>query len=136
MMGLEQFNATALEEARQAYAEEAQQRWGQTDAYRQSEQRTAGYDKRDWAAAQADGDAILRDAAAAVNEAPTSDAAQAIVQRWQAHITRYYYDCTDEILAGLAELYVTDDRFMKYLDGFGAGTAAFLSASIRARYAR
>ena len=134
-MGLESFDTTALENARQAYAEEAKQRWGQTEAYRQSEQRTAGYGKQDWAAAQADASAILRDAAA-VGTSPASETAQAIARRWQAHITRYYYDCTDEILAGLAELYETDERFQKYLDGFGTGTAAFLSASIRGLFAR
>lgn len=55
-----------------------------------------------------------------------------LVKEWQAHITRYFYDCTEEILAGLGELYVADERFHANIDRFGPGTAQFLSAAIAA----
>ena len=41
------------------------------------------------------------------------------------------YACTDEILAGLGEMYTADERFQKNLDRFGEGTAAVLSAAIQ-----
>lgn len=38
--------------------------------------------------------------------------------------------CTNEIFAGLGQMYTADERFAKDLDSFGAGTAAFLSTAI------
>ncbi len=49
----------------------------------------------------------------------------------QAYITENYYTCNDEILAGLGEVYVADDRFKKNIDKHGGGTAGFVSEGIR-----
>ena len=53
-----------------------------------------------------------------------------ICQR-RAHITANYYTCTDEILAGLGEMYVVDERFKKNIDKYGEGTAEFAAEGIR-----
>ena len=127
----EVFSMTAIEKARGEYADEAKQRWGGTAAYAQSETRTAAYGKKEWNEVNAEAETILRQAAALVGADPASAEAQAVARRWQSHITAHYYDCTDEILRGLAELYVSDERFRTYLDGFGPGTAEFLAAAIR-----
>ena len=50
--------------------------------------------------------------------------------RWQAHITRHYYACTKEILAGLGQMYTADGRFMQNIDRAGAGTAQLMSDAI------
>ena len=63
---------------------------------------------------------------------PAGAEARALVERWRAHITRHYYDCTPEILKGLGQMYTADERFTAYMDRFGDGTAAFLSAAIAA----
>lgn len=55
---------------------------------------------------------------------------QALTGRWQAHITRHHYCCTRQTLAGLGELYRTDQRFQAYLDQWGTGTAAQMAAAI------
>ena len=49
----------------------------------------------------------------------------------QAHITANYYNCTDEILAGLGKMYVADERFKKNIDKYGEGTAEFAAEGIR-----
>lgn len=56
--------------------------------------------------------------------------AQALVDKLQAHITANYYTCTDEILAGLGKMYVSDERFKKNIDKCGEGTAEFASEAI------
>ena len=55
----------------------------------------------------------------------------ALVAKLQTHITANYYTCTDEILAGLGQMYVVDERFKKNIDKYGEGTAEFASEGIR-----
>ena len=61
---------------------------------------------------------------------PESTEAQILVAKLQAHITANYYTCTDEILAGLGKMYVSDERFKKNIDKYGEGTAEFASEAI------
>lgn len=131
-MEFQGFSASELEEARRQYAGEAKARWGGTGAWRQSGERTAQLGRDGWAA-QAEGmNDILRRAAALRGTGPAAPEAQALVREWQAFISRHYYDCTKEILAGLGRMYTADGRFQKNLDRFGEGTASFLSAAIAA----
>lgn len=51
---------------------------------------------------------------------------------WQEYLTKYYYKCTDMILARLANLYVTDKRFTESMDQFQIGLAGFMSQAIKA----
>ena len=74
---------------------------------------------------------IFRRAATLRQGDPASPGAQALVKEWQDFVSTNYYQCTDEILAGLGEMYTADERFQKNLDRFGEGTAAFLSAAIK-----
>lgn len=64
------------------------------------------------------------------NASADSVEAQALVAKLQAHITANYYTCTDEILAGLGQMYVADERFSKNIDKYGEGTAEFVSNAI------
>lgn len=121
------FDASELEQARRQYADEAKVRWGHTDAWRESQEKTADGD------AQAAGmNDIFRRAAALRQRDPASPEAQALVKEWQDFVSANYYQCTEEILAGLGEMYTADERFQQNLDRFGEGTAAFLSAAIKA----
>ena len=74
---------------------------------------------------------IFRRAAAMRQGDPASPEAQALVKEWQDFVSANYYACTDEIPAGLGEMYTADERFQKNLDRFGEGTAAVLSAAIQ-----
>ncbi|PWL41252.1 MAG: MerR family transcriptional regulator [Clostridiales bacterium] len=130
-MSFEAFDVTAVETARKQFAEETKSRWGNTSAYAESERRAGGYSKEDWTGIQAEMDGIFRSFAALVGKNPASPEAQELVRRWQVHITAHYYDCTEEIIAGLGEMYLCDERFQKNLDQYGEGTAAFVSEAIR-----
>ena len=114
------------------YKSEVFERWGATDAYREHEQKTKNYTKEKWAEANDGLMAIFAEFAVRKDSGAGADSteAQALVAKLQAHITANYYTCTDEILAGLGEMYVADERFKKNIDKYGEGTAEFASAAI------
>ena len=118
------------------YESEARSRWGNTDAYREHEQKTKGYTKEKWAEANDGLMAIFAEFAACKSSGADIDssATQALVAKLQAHITANYYTCTDEILAGLGKMYVADERFKKNIDKYGEGTAEFASEAIAAKF--
>lgn len=130
-MSFEAFDTTAVETAIKQFAEEAKNRWGGTEAYRESEEKTNRYSKEDWARLQNEMEQIFNGFAALVGKSPDCEEARELVRRWQEYITANYYACSDEILAGLGEMYVADERFQKNLDQYGEGTAAFVSEAIR-----
>ena len=114
------------------YEKEARERWGDTSAYREHEEKTKHYTKEKWAEASDSLMAIFAEFAACKANGTSADSseAQALVAKLQAHITANYYTCTDEILAGLGEMYVIDERFKKNIDKYGEGTAEYASAAI------
>ena len=61
---------------------------------------------------------------------PNSSDAQALVKKLQDYITENYYTCTDEILAGLGQMYVADERFKSNIDKYADGTAEYVSKAI------
>ena len=115
------------------YESEARARWGNTDAYREHEQKTKNYTKEKWAEANNGLMAIFAELAAYKDSGASADSAAAkeLVTKLQDYITANYYTCTDEILAGLGKMYVADDRFKKNIDKYGEGTAEFASEGIR-----
>ena len=115
------------------YETEACERWGDTDAYCEHEQKTKNYTKEKWAEANDGLMAIFAEFAACKESGASADSAeaQALVAKLQAHITENYYTCTDEILAGLGKMYVADERFKKNIDKYGDGTAEFAAEGIR-----
>ena len=115
---------------------EARERWGDTPAYREHEQKTQNYTKEKWAQANDGLMAIFAEFATCKQSGVSADSteAQALVYKLQAHITTNYYTCTDEILAGLGKMYVADERFKKNIDKYGEGTAEFASETIAAKF--
>ena len=114
------------------YETEARERYGNTAAYREHEQKTKNYTKEKWAEANDGLMAIFAELAACKASGASADSseAQALVAKLQAHITENYYTCTDEILAGLGQMYAHDERFIKNIDKFGEGTSEFANRAI------
>ena len=108
-------------------------RWGNTDAYREHEQKTKNYTKEKWAEENDGLMAIFAKFAACKDSGVSADSAEAqtLISKLQAYITANYYTCTDEILAGLGKMYVADERFNKNIDKCGEGTAGFAAEGIR-----
>ena len=116
------------------YETEARSRWGNTDAYREHEQKTKNYTKEMWRDTNDGLMAIFAEFAACKDSGASFDSAeaQALVAKLQAYITENYYTCTNEILAGLGKMYVYDERFKKNIDKQGEETAEFASEAIEA----
>jgi len=117
----------------QGFEKEAEQRWGRTEAYRQSRERVAKFTKADWKRVSAETDANLRAFVAllAAGKTPDSLEVQAEVAKHHAGIGRFY-DCSLEMYRGLADMYVADQRFADFYRNFHAGLPEFLVAAMRA----
>ena len=132
-MSFNEFDMKEIEECRKKYADEAREKWGGTEAYEESEERTKSYDEGKWQKVSGEQSEIFAEFAALAAEGvkPDSSEAMALAARWQKYISDNFYKCTDEILAGLAEMYIADERFKANLDKAGEGTAEFMSATIK-----
>ena len=121
---VEIFGTTAFSEQ---YAAEAEQRWGDTDAWKQSRQRVAQLTKRGWLGIKAEGDALLADLAQAKRDGvePGSAPANELAAQHRASIERFY-DCDDEMHVNLVEMYLADERFTRYYDDVEPGLAQFV----------
>ncbi|KUI16013.1 transcriptional regulator [Mycobacterium sp. GA-1285] len=109
------------------YAAEAEERWGDTEAWKQSQRRTARMTKQDWVQIKEEGDALLQALAAGkrAGVAPGSPEADALAERHRASIERFY-DCDHSMQVCLAEMYLADERFTRYYDDVEPGLAQFL----------
>ena len=130
-MSFKEFDMSDIQKEQKKYAGEIKERWGETEAYKESENKTAKYSKDKWANLAEEADAIFKEFSAIKNETETSEKAQALVEKWRAYITKNYYNCTKEILAGLAEMYIGDERFKNNIDKYSEGTAEFMSKAIK-----
>ena len=113
------------------YAAQAKEKWGKTDAYKESEVTTAGQSK---AQMQETGDKLMdifRQFGEVKHLSPASSEAQALVAKLQNFITENYYTCTKQILFGLGQMYAAGDEMNKNIDKAGGeGTGAFAKAAI------
>ena len=118
----------------ETYKAEAQEKWGKTDAYKEHAEKTKHYSQENWNDLADGMDRIMAQFAVCMRngEAPASAEAQSLVKSLQEHITANYYHCTNEILAGLGQMYVADERFQNNIDKHGKGTAAFICEAIKA----
>ena len=114
------------------YEAEAKEKWGETDAYKEYEQRSKDRSDRQQAENAEGMDGIMEEFASCMKEGedPASPLAQRLVNRLQDYITDNLYICTDTILAGLGWIYTEDERFRKEIDKHAEGTAAFVSEAV------
>jgi len=115
------------------YKTEAKERWGGTDAYKEHAEKTKGYSHTKWQNLSDGMNDILAEFANCMKSGAEShlDEAQCLVKKLQAYITENYYICTNEILAGLGQMYLLDERFKNNIDKHGDGTAEFISNAIK-----
>ena len=118
----------------ETYKAEANEKWGSTEAYAEFAEKTKDYSDDRFAEINAGLENIFRAFAALTQSKaePDSVEAQALVKKLQAYITEHYYTCTAEILTGLGQMYVADERFRDHIDENGDGTAAFICQAIKA----
>ncbi|MFD3478986.1 MerR family transcriptional regulator [Streptomyces sp. NPDC058695] len=120
------------------YAQEAEERWGGTDTYAESQRRAARYTKDDWKRMQAEvadwGERY--DALMAAGEPATGERAMDMAEEHRQHITKWFYECGFEIHCGLGEMYVADERFKEFYESMRPGLAEHLRDAILANAVR
>ena len=120
------------------YEAEVQERWGDTEAYKESSRRTKSYSDDDWAKIEAESEGIEAGLAAAMADGEVAEGERAmdLAEAARLHIHRWYYPCSHAAHAGLAEMYTTDARFQAHYDHRADGLAEFVAAAIKANAAR
>ncbi len=120
------------------HAEEAERRWGETEAYKDSNRRVSRYTKEDWQRLKAEEAEIRTRLAAALDSGltPDSEEAMAAVEAHRQHISRWFYECGHEMHRGLTDMYVSDERFRSHYDTQTPGLAAFIREAAHANAGR
>ena len=119
------------------YQDEAERRWGDTDKWRQSRERTAHWTKQDWVRVKAEVEAFESDLGAAVREGVPADGGRGaeLAERHRASIEQYY-DCDHEFQVCLAQMYLSDPRFTEHYEELAPGAAQWLHDAIVANAER
>jgi DNA-binding transcriptional MerR regulator len=120
------------------YQAEAEQRWGETEAWAQSQRRTSAYTKEDWVRIKDEAADVERRLAEALRDGVPAGSPQAmdLAEEHRRHITRWFYDCPPKMHAGLGRMYVEDERFTAHYEEVAPGLAQYLRTAIDANAAR
>jgi DNA-binding transcriptional MerR regulator len=116
------------------YEAEAEQRWGNTEAYKQSAQRTKRYTKADWARFKTEAEANGAQFKAAMDAGLPADSPEAMAAAAEKHaqLEKWFYDAPLEMFANLADMWVDDPRFKKNIDKYQDGMAAYQRDAVKA----
>ena len=116
------------------WADEARERWGDTDAYQVSQRRTASYTKEDWTRIKAEADAVRDGFAEALRTGLPASGARAmdLAERHRQHISQYFYECGYPMHRGLADMYLADPRFTGHYESAEPGLAQYVHDAFHA----
>ena len=128
-MSFEAFDTKKIDE----YAAKAKASWGQTDAYKEYEQKSEGRTKEVQQKLNIEMMDIFAQFGKIKDQKPDSEEAIGLAKKLQDHITENYYTCTNEILQSLGEMYAGGGDFTDNIDKVGGtGTAVFANEAIKA----
>ncbi|MEU5562156.1 MerR family transcriptional regulator [Micromonospora musae] len=118
----------------EAHAEEAEQRWGGSEAYAESNRRVSRYGKDDWLRIKRENEEWGRRIVAVMSSGAPADGPEAmeLAEEHRQIIGRWFYECSYEIHTGLADLYLADERFTAHYESIVPGLTAYLSEAIHA----
>jgi MerR family transcriptional regulator, thiopeptide resistance regulator len=128
-------NGTTLKEATMfegfdpsQYEDEVRERWGETDAYRESTRRAARYGDAEWRAIKDEADGVVNDFAELLRagEPATGERARAVAERHRQHISQWFYDCSPQMHGCIGEMIVADRRFAHDYEQRVEGLAAYV----------
>ncbi|MEU7589086.1 MerR family transcriptional regulator [Micromonospora sp. NPDC049230] len=116
------------------YEAEVEQRWGDTEAYRESNRRVARYTKADWLRNKAENEDWGRRIVAVFGSGVPADSPEAmdLAEEHRQLISRWFYECPYEMHTGLADMYLADERFTAYYENMAPGLAVYLNEAIHA----
>lgn len=119
-----------LEKHDKEYAAEAEARWGNTDAWKQSQERTKNFSKDDFKRIAKAGDELMKQIAATIDSGPASGATQALISKHYEAL-RTFYDPSPELYRGLGQMYVDDHRFRAYFEKYDKRLPEFMRDAMK-----
>ncbi|SER05460.1 MerR family transcriptional regulator [Piscibacillus halophilus] len=122
----ESFNMDDIKAHQEKYAKETEEKYGHTDAYKQSKERTSKYNEQDWKTIQEKSHSIYTRLAGLMDRSPREHEVQSVIGEWHSLIHDNFYECPPEMFKGLGDLYISDERFTKNIDQYGEGLASFM----------
>lgn len=122
------FDMSAIEKEQEKYAEEIKQKYGNSDAYRESQIKTSRYTKEDWDAIMEEQDRFFSKLVSLMDKGPTDPEVQKAMGELRQQVTNRFYTCTPEIFRGIGDMYVNDKRIVENVEGL----AKFLRDAIHA----
>lgn len=138
MIGVNNMDFSAFDKQKsEEYAKRAKMQWGETPAYKEFETKTKERTENDAQRINTEFMAIFAKLGALKDFPPEDEHVQDCITELQQYITDNYYTCTNEILAGLGEMYGADNEFTENIDKVGGdGTAQFVMQAIRTRFSK
>ena len=114
------------------YEQEAVESWGNTAAFRQSQERTRSYTAEDWFHLRSERDRIERDFMDFLEQdiPADDDGVQGLTDDYHRHIECWFYDCPPLLFQSLAMMYVQDQRFRRHYEELSPGLAEYVSAAM------
>jgi MerR family transcriptional regulator, thiopeptide resistance regulator len=119
------------------FDEEADARWGMSEPYTASRERTKSYTENDWRQIKDEQSAIFQAAANLHTQgsSPGSLEVAEVLERHRLFIDRWFYPCPVEFQSNLADMWESDPRFTASIDQYGEGLTRFLVEAVRTRAA-
>lgn len=116
------------------YQQEAQERWGETDAWKQSARRTEGYTVADWERIKVESDEVNQAFVAAMSAGLPADSPEAMdaAEGARLQIDTWFYDIDHEFHRNLGDMYVADPRFTKTYEDIEPGLTQYVRDAIHA----
>ncbi len=111
----------------QKYKDEVEQRWGQTQAYKQSKERANKMTKADWERIKNESEDIYKQFTAQFKSGVSTDSSgvQVQVERFYQHL-RNFYDLSYKMFKNLGQMYVDDPSFRDFYEKRANGLAVFM----------
>ena len=124
-----EFDESIIIAKQKEYHEEVKRRYRDTHAYKEFQEKQS---ERNNEFPDIDKKAreIFGNIASCMELPPSCEKVQYYISLWQNFITENYYNCTDEILQGLASMYVEDERFKKYINSISNNLAQYINDAI------
>ena len=114
------------------YKEEVENRWGNTEEYKENSEKMEEYSEEDLNLINAELRQIFADFALCRKNGDkvTSPKVQSLVEKLHNHISKYHFKCSKKVFLAIGDMYVYDERFQEFIDKSGENTAIYISLAI------
>lgn len=114
------------------YAAQAKENWGKTDAYKEFEEKSKDWTEETTGNIAKDMMLLFAEFGEMKDLEPADEKVQIQVKKLKDYITKHFYNCTNQILSGLGQMYAAGGEFTENIDCYGgAGTAEFVNVAIQ-----